>query len=39
LVINDDLEEAVEALTAIILSARCRREAILPRVKSLLQEQ
>jgi guanylate kinase len=37
LVINDDLEEAVEALAAIILSARCRREAILPRVQNLFQ--
>ena len=39
LVINDDLEKAVESLAAIILSARCRREVILPRVESLLQKQ
>ena len=37
LIINDVLEEAVEALAAIILSTRCRRQAILPRVRNLIQ--
>ncbi len=37
LVINDVLEEAVEALAAIILSARFRREAVLPGVLNLFQ--
>jgi len=37
LIINDVLEEAVEALAAIILSTRCRRQAILPRVRHLIQ--
>ena len=37
LIINDVLEEAVEALAAIILSTRCRRQAVLPRVLNLLQ--
>lgn len=39
LIINDLLDKAVEALAAIILSARSRREAILPRVRSLFQPQ
>jgi guanylate kinase len=37
LIINDVLEEAVEALAAIILSTGCRRQAVLPRVLNLLQ--
>ncbi|RLA85581.1 MAG: guanylate kinase, partial [Deltaproteobacteria bacterium] len=37
LIINDVLEEAVEALAAIILSTRCRRQAILPRDRNLIQ--
>ena len=37
LIINDVLEEAVEALAAIVLSTRCRRQAILPRVSNLIQ--
>jgi guanylate kinase len=38
LIINDYLEEAVEALSAIILSARCRRQVVLPRVLGLLRQ-
>ena len=37
LIVNDLLEEAAEALSAIILSARCRRQVILPKIMSLLQ--
>ena len=37
LIVNDVLEEAVEALTAIILSTRFRRQAVLPRVRNLLK--
>ena len=36
-IVNDVLEEAVEALAAIILSTSCRRQAILPRVDNLIQ--
>ena len=37
LIINDVLEEAVEAFAAVILSTGCRRQAVLPRVLNLLQ--
>jgi guanylate kinase len=36
LIINDDLDEAVEALKSVILAARFRRQAVLPKVRSLL---
>lgn len=39
LIVNDVLAEAVEALAAIIRSRHCRREAVLPQVRELLQEQ
>ena len=37
LIINDDLDEAVEALKAVILAARYRRQVVLPQVRDLLQ--
>ena len=37
LIINDALDEAVEALKAVILAAPYRRQVVLPRVKDLLQ--
>ena len=37
LIINDVLEKAVEALAAIILSARCRQRVVLPRHLNSLQ--
>jgi guanylate kinase len=37
LIINDLLEKAVETLAAVILSARCRQHAVLPRLLNLLQ--
>ena len=37
LIINDVLEEAAEALKAVILAARYRRQAVLPKVRSLLE--
>ena len=37
LIVNDLLEEAVEALAAIILSWRCRQQAVLPKVLNLVQ--
>ena len=36
LIINDVLNEAAEALKSIILAARYRRQAVLPKVRSLL---
>ncbi|MCG6980386.1 MAG: guanylate kinase [Deltaproteobacteria bacterium] len=36
LVVNDDLDEAVEALKTIILAAHYQREVVLPQVKDLL---
>ena len=37
LIINDDLDGAVEALKAVILAARYRRQVVLPQVRDLLQ--
>ena len=37
LIINDDLNGAVEALKAVILAARYRRQVVLPQVRDLLQ--
>ena len=37
LIVNDVLDEAVEALAAIILSTRFRRQAVLPRVQNMFQ--
>ena len=39
LIINDALDEAVEALKAVILAAPYRRQVVLPRVKDLLQPE
>ena len=39
LIINDVLDEAVEALMSVILSARYRRQAVLPKVRDLLQQE
>jgi guanylate kinase len=37
LLVNDLLEKAVETLAAVILSLRCRQQAVLPRLLHLLQ--
>ena len=37
LITNDLLEKAVEAVAAVILSVRCRQQAVLPRLLNLLQ--
>lgn len=37
LIINDVLDEAAEALKTVILAARHRRQAVLPKVRSLLE--
>jgi len=37
LIINDVLEKAAETLAAVILSARCRQQAVLSRVLNLVQ--
>jgi len=39
LIINDALDEAVEALKAVILAAPYRRQVVLPRVRGLLQPE
>ena len=39
LVVNDDLDEAVEALKTIILAAHYQREVVLPQVKDLVQPE
>jgi len=39
LIINDALDEAVEALKTVILAAPYRRQVVLPRVKDLLQPE
>jgi guanylate kinase len=39
LIINDVLDEAVEALKSVILAARFRRQAVLPKVRSLLDSK
>lgn len=39
LIINDVLEQAVEALAAIIRATRFRREAVLPQLMNLLQTE
>jgi guanylate kinase len=39
LIINDVLDEAVEALKSVILAARFRRHAVLPKVRSLLDSK
>ena len=39
LIINDVLDEGVEALKAVILAARHRRQMVLPRVRDLLQPE
>ena len=39
LIVNDALDEAVEALKAIILAARYRRQVVLPQVRDLLQPE
>ena len=39
LIINDALDEAVEALKAVILAAPHRRQAVLPQIKHLLQPE
>ena len=39
LIINDVLDEAVEALMSVILAARYRRQAVLPKVRDLLQQK
>ncbi|MFP3871069.1 MAG: guanylate kinase, partial [Syntrophobacteria bacterium] len=36
-IINDVFEQALKALTAIVLAARCCRKAVLPRLLHLLQ--
>jgi guanylate kinase len=39
LIINDALDEAVEALKAVILAAPYRRQVVLPRIRDLLQPE
>jgi guanylate kinase len=39
LVVNDDLDEAVEAIKTIILAAHYQRQVVLPQVKDLLQPE
>jgi guanylate kinase len=39
LIINDVLDEAAEALKAVILAAPYRRQVVLPRVRDLLQPE
>jgi guanylate kinase len=39
LIINDVLDEAVEALMSVILAAHYRRQAVLPKVRDLLQQE
>jgi len=39
LIINDVLDEAVEALKSVIMAARFRRQAVLPKVRSLLDSE
>ena len=39
LIINDVLDEAVEALKSVILAARHRRQVVLPRVRELLHPE
>jgi len=39
LIINDLLDEAVEALKSVIMAERYRRQAVLPRVRDLLEPE